>query len=88
MIAFVAVVEAENLFVNVARKMKRLNTNVGSAKAALQERPEILKAIRVNATANVFMSVIHVFMDEVIAHLVIAYGIVRVHGTAVLDVLE
>ena len=34
---FFAVIETENLFINVARKMKRLDTNVGSLEAALQK---------------------------------------------------
>jgi hypothetical protein len=42
------VIEAENLFVNVSIEMERLNSNVGSAKGSLQERPEVLQPVRQN----------------------------------------
>src|ERR1017187_1788698 len=42
--------------------MKRLNSNVGSTKAALQERPEILNAIGVNLSVYVLLKVIDELM--------------------------
>jgi len=35
-----SLIEAERLFVQIAKHMKRLNTNVGAFDAALQERPK------------------------------------------------
>ncbi len=42
--------------------MKRLNTYVCSTKAALQETPEILKAICVNFSASVCFRMVHEFV--------------------------
>ena len=47
--------------------MKRLNSYVGSTKAALQQRPEVLNAIRVNATAHISLGMAHNIMDNLIA---------------------
>jgi len=47
-----AIVKPKHLLVNVAFKMKRLYSNVGSLKAAFQQRPEILHAVDVNPTAT------------------------------------
>src|SRR5439155_13665094 len=87
-VAVFTVVKAENLFVNVTREMKRLNANVGSFKPALQERPEVLNAVRVNPTANVSLSVIHYVMHEAIVELVIADRFIGVDRRAMLHVLE
>ena len=45
-----AIVETEHLFVKVTEQMKRLYTHVSSRHAALEKRPEILKAVGVYAT--------------------------------------
>src|SRR5439155_6029109 len=42
--------------------MKRLYSNVGSTKAALQERPEILYALHVNLPVNVLLKMVHELM--------------------------
>jgi hypothetical protein len=67
-----AVVVAENLFVDVACQMKRLNSNVSTAKATLQEAPEVLQAIRVDPPVDVPLGMVHHVMDKVIADLVVA----------------
>src|SRR5580698_4175638 len=62
-IKFFAIIETENLLVNVTFQMKRFHSDVGSAKAALQQRPEILKAVGVYATLHIFLCVIHNVMN-------------------------
>src|SRR5438067_12744779 len=42
--------------------MKRLYSNVGSTKAALQQRPEIFHALHVNLTVNVLLKMVHELM--------------------------
>src|SRR5947208_4843328 len=42
--------------------MKRLYSNVGSTQAALQQRPEILYALHVNLSINVFLKMVHELM--------------------------
>lgn len=44
-ILVLAVVVAERLLIEVAKQMERFDTHIGSAQAALQQRPEVLKAI-------------------------------------------
>ena len=83
-----AIVVTENLFVYVTEQMKRLDSNVGSTKAALQQRPEVLQAVRVYATVNILFRMVHNVVNEVVAHLVVAYGIIRVDRRAVLDVAQ
>jgi hypothetical protein len=52
-----AIVVTEHLFINIAFKMKRLNSNVGSAKAALKQGPEVLRAIGGWPTFTFFVKV-------------------------------
>ena len=40
-----AVVETESLFVDVAKQVERLNTNVGSMQSALQQAPEVFHCV-------------------------------------------
>lgn len=53
------VVVAERLFVEVAKEMERFHTNVGSANTTLEKRPEVLKAVGVNAAVDILDSMIH-----------------------------
>jgi hypothetical protein len=53
-----AVVIAKCLFIEVAEQVEGLNADVGAVQAALQETPEVFHAVRVNISANVFLSVI------------------------------
>jgi hypothetical protein len=55
-----AVVVAETCSSTYLLKMKRLHSNVGSLKAALQKRPEVFHAVHMNATANVRLSLVHI----------------------------
>ncbi len=57
-----AVVVAEGLFVKVAEKMKRFHANVGSRNATLEKRPEIFKAVSVDAAIYVLSGVVNDLM--------------------------
>ncbi len=57
------VVIAKHLLVKVTIKVKRLNSNVGSAQAALHERPEIFYALRVYLAANILLDVVYSLVD-------------------------
>lgn len=48
-----SIVVTEHLLIQVAEQVERLHANVGSAKAALQETPEILQSVSVDLTVNV-----------------------------------
>ena len=53
------IVKPKHLLSNVAIKMKRLNSNVGSTKPALQQRPEVLYALRVNLAAHILFNMVN-----------------------------
>ena len=59
------VVVPEGLLIEVTEEMERLNTYVGTTDAALQQRPEVLKAVGVDATVDVLDSMIHNLMRVV-----------------------
>jgi len=52
------VVESESLFIKVAKKMKRFDRHIRARDAALEERPEILKAVGVYAAIHVLHGMI------------------------------
>ena len=83
-----AIIETEHLFVKVAIEMKRLHSNVGSRQASLEKAPEVFDSVRVDATANVFLGVIHHLMHEALAEFVVADRVVGVQRGAVLDVFQ
>src|SRR5580704_2828777 len=68
--------------------MKRLDSNVGSAKGALQQRPEVFQSIRVNRAAHIFLHVVNPLMDVAVLERGVAHCAVRIDLAAVLDVLE
>src|ERR1700733_11476167 len=53
-----AIVEAENLFGYIAVQMKRFHGNVGSAKTAFQQRPEVFNALSVNLPTHILFDVV------------------------------
>ena len=59
-----AIVVTKHLLIHVTTKMKRFNSNVGSAKTALQETPEVLDALSVYLAANILLRVIDDLMRE------------------------
>ena len=54
--------------------MKRLYSNVGSTKAALQERPEVLDSVGVNLTFDIPLNMVDYFMGELIGQSVAIRG--------------
>ena len=64
-----SVIETKNLLVNVAVKMKRFHSNVGSAQSSLKQAPEVFHSVRVNATVDVPFRVIHNIMHKAIMQL-------------------
>ena len=48
-----ALVESERLFVEIPEQVERLNADVGSSDGALEQAPEIFKAVRVNIALRV-----------------------------------
>ncbi len=64
---FFAVIETEHLFIKVTEQMKRLYTNVGSSQPALEQRPEVLKAVRVYAAIYVLLRMIDDLMRVSVA---------------------
>lgn len=67
-----SVVVAKYLLVNVAFKMKRLYSNVGSLQSALEQTLEVFDSVGVNLPVDISLHVIHNVMHEVVAHLVVA----------------
>src|ERR1035438_2497681 len=68
--------------------MKRLDSNVGSLEAALQQRPEVLKAVRVDAPVNVPLGMVDELMHEFLFEFVVGHKIVGIDSGAVFDVAE
>src|SRR5260370_40678168 len=84
-----AIVKSKHLLVNVAFKMKRFYSNVGSLKAALQQRPEVLHAVDVNATAHVTLGLVNKLMHEAPVHFAhVGYGIIGIDLGSVLHLVE
>ena len=48
-----AVVVTKGLLIEIAEEMERFNTHIGSADAALQQRPEVFKTVGMNLPVNV-----------------------------------
>lgn len=84
-----AIVVAEDLLRNVAVKMERFNRNIGAAKTALQQTPEVLDSLSVDFTANVLFDVIHSCVNEVLCcKAVIDRSAVRINFGAALDLIQ
>jgi hypothetical protein len=56
---FLRFVVPEGLLIEVTEKMERLDTHVGSADAALEKTPEVLKAIGVNLPVDELDSMVN-----------------------------
>lgn len=84
-----AVVEAEDLFGDIAVKMKRFYSNVGSAQTALQQAPEVLDALSMDLTANVFLNVVDRCMNVILSmQCVVGRKTVRVDGRTTLNLIQ
>src|SRR5579863_458390 len=65
------IIESECLLVNVPKQMKRLYGNVSSAKAALQQRPEVFHTLSMNLPVHILLKVI----DELVLVLCAKFAI-------------
>src|ERR1019366_1150765 len=83
-----SVVIAEYPFVKVVVKMERFNSNIGPAQCPLQETPKVIQALRVYLAVHVLDGMIHNFMSESLAQLVVADSRIGVDLAAVLDVVQ
>ena len=48
-----------DLFIEVAEKMERFDTHIGSLESALQKRPEVFESVGVNLAINVLLGMIN-----------------------------
>ena len=67
--------------------MERLDTDIGSVDAAVQETPEVLKAISVNLSVNVFLSMVGNFVGIILSQPIIGVQGIEVEGRASFDML-
>ena len=58
-VCILAVIETERLLIDIAKQVERLDRNVGSAQRSLQQTPEVLNAIAMNLSVDVFDGVVH-----------------------------
>jgi len=56
---------AERLFVQIAEEMERLDRHIGAFQAALQQRPEVLKPVRMNLAIDVALCVVNEAVNKV-----------------------
>jgi hypothetical protein len=54
-----AIVESERLFIYVSEQVKRLHGNVCTVQSAFQQRPKVLKSVRVNCPVNVLFKMVN-----------------------------
>src|SRR5437667_307301 len=80
-------VEGKTEFEKFDNFMRRLNTDVGSTNATLQEAPEVLKAVGVNLAACVALRMIHELMEVFIIQPFVSAVRVCIDFAASLDVL-
>ena len=67
------VVESKHLFVEVAVKMERLYSNVGSSQGALKQRPEVIQSLGVYLPSDVFLRMVNYLVDKVVAKMIVPY---------------
>ena len=69
------VVVTERLLIEVAKQMERFDAHVSTVDTALQQRPEVLKSVRVHAPINVLDGVVNHLMLELIQPVVRLQGV-------------
>ena len=79
------VIETEALFSEVTVKMEWLNSNVGSRKVPLHERPEAFEAVGVNLSANILHGVIDRLVNVVLLKPGVSHGLIGVDPRTWLD---
>jgi hypothetical protein len=83
-----AIVVTKDLLVKVAVKMEWFDSNVSSAKVALQQAPEVLQPIGMNLSVNVPLGVIDELMDISRMELVVSVGVIGINLASVLHIGE
>src|SRR5664279_3441887 len=82
-----SVIESKHLLIKVAKQMERFDTHVGSRDAALQQRPKVLKAIRVNAAINVLSRMVNYLVSILACQPIVGQERIGIEGRASSDVL-
>lgn len=85
-IVVLPVVVTEYLFVQIAKQVERLDADVGAIDAALEQRPEVFKAVGVHVLTRVALRMVNDVVDVMLIQPVIRQERVGVHGRAMLDV--
>ncbi len=80
-------VEPKGLLVQVPEQVERFDTHVRPAQRALQERPEVFQAVRVDLALSILLGVVNHFVDVVCAELVVGRQRIGEHLGPRLDVL-
>ena len=78
----------EHLFVKIAVKMKRFDSNVSSTQVSLEQAPEVLQPVRVDLPVDVPFCMIHELMYKAIMQQIIGDSIVGIHFGTVADILQ
>jgi hypothetical protein len=87
--AIFAMVVTEHLFINVAREMKRLYGNIGSLERSLEQTPEVLHAVRVNAAMHIGLSFVHNVVNEsALQSIVVGNSVIGIDCAAEFHILE
>lgn len=82
-----AKVEAEHLFVQIAEQVELFNANVGALQSALEQAPEVLKAVSVHATVNVAFRVVNdLVLEPLVLEQVVGIQRIGVDGAMGFDV--
>jgi hypothetical protein len=82
-----AVVVAKRLLIEVTEEMERLNTHIGSIDAALEQTPEVLKAIGMNPPVDVLHGMVNNLMGIVAGKTFIGEKEVSIESRTSLDML-
>src|SRR6266478_3054065 len=82
-------VVAKHLFIQIPEEMKLFDANVGSFESALEQAPEILQPVSVNAAINVPFRVVNDFMlESLVPQALIGHERIGIDRTSGLDVSE
>jgi hypothetical protein len=83
-----AIVVPKYLFIEIAEKMKRFDTHIGSLDAALEQAPEVFKAVGMNTSIDIFEGMVDNLVLVLLGHLLVGHEGVGIDGTALSDMLD
>ena len=83
-----AVVVPERLFVKIAEQVERFHAHIGTADTALQQAPEVFKAIGMNTTIHILDSMIHNLVGVVGSQSFVGEQRIRVESRTRFDMLS